>query len=152
MNEECHGSSDREQKRNAVIDDARKWTGARGWSQHCKLACQHAQAIKAATVPVSRLRRSAPRPQVLEAFAVTLPFAQEGGSAGTCAEKDSGALLQKFVEKLRAYPDLTIIIRWAGRPLTVDKNGDCVDTLLSPPSFAAGLRVHGVHGVSTSHL
>ena len=52
-----------------------------------------------------------------EAFAVTLPLMPEEGhqAAATgicrrCAEKDSGALIQKFVERLRAYyPDLTII-------------------------------------------
>ena len=53
-----------------------------------------------------------------EAFAVTLPFLRDGeqvqaittGICRHCAEKGNGALLQKFVERLRAYyPDLTII-------------------------------------------
>jgi hypothetical protein len=53
-----------------------------------------------------------------EAFAVTLPFMRDGkqvqaittGICRRCAEKEDGALLQKFVERLRAYyPDLTII-------------------------------------------
>jgi hypothetical protein len=36
---------------------------------------------------------------------------------------------------------------------TADKNGDYVDTLPSLlPSFAAGLRGCGVHGVATSRL
>jgi hypothetical protein len=54
-----------------------------------------------------------------EAFAVTLPFLRDGersaaaalaGICRHCAEKGNGALLQKFVERLRVYyPDLTII-------------------------------------------
>jgi hypothetical protein len=53
-----------------------------------------------------------------EAFAVTLPFMRDGeqvqaimtGICRRCAEKENGALLQKFVERLRAYyPDLTVL-------------------------------------------
>jgi hypothetical protein len=54
--------------------------------------------------------------KVPEAFAVTLPFAPEEdkqavtvGICRRCVEKEDEALIRTFVERLRAYPDLTII-------------------------------------------
>ena len=54
-----------------------------------------------------------------DAFAMNLPFVQDSGSVlvtGICQrcaeEKEGGALLQKYMERARAYyPDLTIIER-----------------------------------------